>query len=190
MVEKCHTLGTEMLEVAGMVRAGLQTMVLADAGISSLLDRIRYKAQWYGTCIVEADQWYPSSKTCSACGVVNRKLGREPRWSCPGSGVSHDLKENVARNLQKLGLVAVGEDVMLLDGKALAGGGSTADETTSKEGRTNPSTGFNTRLRLACTHYYSFGLPFVIQSQRHACPPERSTDALLPVAEGADADFR
>ena len=42
---------------------------------------VRYRA-------VEADQWYPSSKTCSNCGVVNEDLGREremelPQLQCP-----------------------------------------------------------------------------------------------------------
>ena len=149
LVEKYHTLGIETLNVASMIQAGLQSKGLADAGMSGLLDRIRYKAQWYGTRIVEADQWFPSSKTCSACGVVNTNLGRQPQWSCPSCGVIHDRNENAARNLQKLALLAVGEDVMLLDGGALAGGDSIAGETAPDEGRTKPRTGANTQLKLA-----------------------------------------
>ena len=117
--------------------------------MSGLLDQIRYKAQWYGTRIVEADQWYPSSKTCSVCGVVNHNLKREPTWACPGCGIIHDRNENAARNLQKLALLAVGEDVMLLDGGALAGGDSIAGETTPDEGRTKPMTTVYTQLTLA-----------------------------------------
>ena len=48
-----------------MIKAGLQSKALSDAGMSGLLEQIRYKAKWYGTRIVEADPWYPSSKTCS-----------------------------------------------------------------------------------------------------------------------------
>ena len=146
LVKKYHTLGIETLNVAGMIRAGLQSKALSDAGMSGLLDRIRYKAQWYGTQVVEADQWYPSSKTCSACGVVNHNLKREPTWACPGCGVIHDRNENAARNLRKLALLAVGEDVMLLDGEALAGGDSTAGETAPDEGRTKPMTTGYTQL--------------------------------------------
>ena len=58
-----------------MIKAGLQSRALSDAGMSGLLDQIRYKAQWYGTRIVEADRWYPSSKTCSACGEYNGQFG-------------------------------------------------------------------------------------------------------------------
>ena len=149
LVAKYHTLGIETLNVAGMIRSGLQSKALSDAGMSGLLDQIRYKAQWYGTHIVEADQWYPSSKTCSVCGVVNHNLKREPTWACPGCGVIHDRNENAARNLQKLALLAVGEDVMLLDGGALAGGDSIAGETAPDEGRTKPMTTVYTQLTLA-----------------------------------------
>ena len=74
-MRKYHTLGIESLNVSGMIRAGLQSKALSDAGISTLLDQIRYKARWYGTTVVEADRWYPSSKTCSACGVVQHRTG-------------------------------------------------------------------------------------------------------------------
>ena len=149
LVAKYHILGIETLNVAGMIRSGLQSKAMSDAGISGLLDQIRYKAQWYGTRVVEADQWYPSSKTCSVCGVVNHNLKREPIWACPGCGVIHDRNENAARNLRKLALLAVGEDVMLLDGGALAGGDSIAGETAPDEGRTKPMTTVYTQLTLA-----------------------------------------
>ena len=45
LVGKYHTLGLETLNVAGMIRAGLQQKALADAGMSRLLTQIRYKAQ-------------------------------------------------------------------------------------------------------------------------------------------------
>ena len=76
-----------------------------------------------------------SSKTCSACGVVNEDLGREREWDCPNYGVIHDRNQNAARNLRKLALLAVGEDVVMLpDGEALASGGDTAGETALYEG--------------------------------------------------------
>ena len=149
LVQKYHTLGIETLNVAGMIRAGLQSKALADAGMSSLLDQIRYKAQWYGTRIVAADQWYPSSKTSSSCGVLNSALGREPEWECPDCGAKHDRNENAARNLQKLALLAVGEEVMFLDGAALAGGDTTAGETAPDEWRTKLVIMVHTQLSLA-----------------------------------------
>ena len=149
LVRKYHTLGIETLNVSGMIRAGLQSKAVSDAGMSGLLQQIRYKAAWYGTRVVEADTWYPSSKTCSACGEYNSLLGREHKWSCPRCGVIHDRNQNAARNLQKLALLAVGEDVTLPDGEALAGGDTTAGETASDEWRTKPMTTAQRQLQLA-----------------------------------------
>ena len=148
LVGKYHTLGIESLNVAGMIRAGLQSKALSDAGMSSLLRQIRYKAGWYGTLVVQADRMYPSSKTCSACGVVNHELKRQPAWKCPGCGQGHDRNENAACNLLKLALLAVGEDVMLLDGGALVSGDPTSCETAPDEGRTKPGTTIQGQLTL------------------------------------------
>ena len=136
LVRKYHTLGIESLNVAGMINAGLQPKALSDAAMSGLLGKIRYKAEWYGTRVVEADPFYPSSKTCSACGVVNKGLTREPRWTCPSCDTTHDRNINAARNLHKLALGAVGSDVMLPDEMALANGCSVIRETIANEGRT------------------------------------------------------
>ena len=81
--------------------------------------------------------------------MVNGDLDREPEWDCPDCGAHHDRNENAARNLQKLALLAVGEEVMLLDGRALAGGDSTAGETNPDEGRTKPVTTIYSQLTLA-----------------------------------------
>ena len=140
LVRKYHTLGIETLNVAGMIKAGRQSKALSDAGMSRLLDQIRYKADWYNTKLIEADQWYPSSKTCSACEVINRDLGRERKWACPNCNTQHDRNRNAARNLLKLALLAVGENVTLPDGIALAGGDSIAGETAPVDGRTKPMT--------------------------------------------------
>ena len=69
LVEKYHTLGIETLNVAGMIRSGPQSKALADAGMSNLLRQVRYKAQWYGTHVVEAHQWYP--RTSGRSGTRN-----------------------------------------------------------------------------------------------------------------------
>ena len=80
---------------------------------------------------------------------MNAELGRELQWSCPSCGVIHDRNENAARNLQKLALLAVGEDVTLPDGEALAGGDTIAGETAPDEGRTKPMTTAQRQLQLA-----------------------------------------
>ena len=151
LVGKYAVLAIENLNVAGMDQLPHQARAIRDAAIGGLLQKIRYKANWYGTMIVEADRFFPSSKICSDCGTHNPLLGREPCWTCPECGVQHDRNENAAlnllglaldaaRDLPKLALGPVGPDVTLPDGKALAGGKRVAGETGPDEGRTAPST--------------------------------------------------
>ena len=63
------------------------------------------------------ERWFPSSKTCSACGVVKAKLSLSERvFSCDACGLSLDRDLNAAVNIQVAGsapetLNARGEDV-------------------------------------------------------------------------------
>ena len=54
----------------------------------------------------------------------------------PSRGVRHDRNLNAARNLHKLPLLAVGEDVTLPDGQALVRANQGPDETGPVDGRT------------------------------------------------------
>ncbi len=121
-----------------VVTADTRAKAIRDAGIGGLLEKVRYKADWYGTRIIEASQWFPSSKTCSDCGTLNPDLDRQPKWACPACGVIHDRNVNGAGNLRKLALGAVSADVTLPDGKALARR-LTAGETVPVDGRPKQS---------------------------------------------------
>ena len=151
LVRKYAVLAIESLNVAGMDQLPHQAKAIRDAAIGGLLQKIRYKADWYGTIVVAADRCYPSSKLCSDCGAHHAGLGRELHWTCPQCGRRHDRNENAAlnllgvalaaaRELGKLALGPVGPNVTLLDGKALANGSNASGETGPGEGRTALST--------------------------------------------------
>ena len=151
LVRKCAALAIESLNVAGMDQLPHQAKAIRDAASGGLLQKIRYQADWYGTIIVAADRFYPSSKLCSDCGTHNASLGRALHWTCPQCGRRHDRNENAALNLltlainpaRELGKLApgpVGPNVTLLDGKALANGSNAGAETGPGEGRTALST--------------------------------------------------
>ena len=153
LVKKYQVLCIESLNVAGMDKMRSQAKAIRDAAIGELLRQIRYKAEWYGTLIVEAGRFFPSSKTCHQCESINRDLKREKHWECPACGAEHERNENAALNLLKIAqeaardllksaLGAVGPDVTLLDVKALAAAPSGDDccETGAEEGGTAPST--------------------------------------------------
>ena len=135
-----------------MDKLRFQAKAIRDAAIGELLRQMRYKAEWYGTLIVEAGRFFPSSKLCSRCGYHHAGLKREAHWTCPECGSRHERNENAALNLLGLALKAVDElpDQLILgpvgpyitlpDAKALTGGNCAAGETGPGEGRTAPLT--------------------------------------------------
>jgi putative transposase len=76
---------------------------LADAALGELRRQLGYKTTWYGSTLIVADRWYPSSKTCSACGGRKPTLTLAERsWTCDGCAAVHDRDVNAATNLARL----------------------------------------------------------------------------------------
>jgi len=74
-----------------------------DAAAGEMRRQLEYRAGWYGCDLWVADRWYPSSKTCSACGQVNTSLTLgDRRWACPECGTLHDRDANAGTNLARL----------------------------------------------------------------------------------------
>jgi IS605 OrfB family transposase len=97
------TIVVEHLNLAGMVRNRHLARALSDAGLAELRRQLTYKTTWYGSRLVVADRFYPSSKTCSACGWVKAKLTLAERtFTCEACGLQIDRDLNAARNLAKL----------------------------------------------------------------------------------------
>jgi putative transposase len=97
------TVVAEQLNIAGMVRNRHLARVIADTGLAELRRQLTYKTTWYGSRLVLADPFYPSSKTCSACGWVKAKLTLAERtFTCEACGVRLDRDLNAARNLATL----------------------------------------------------------------------------------------
>jgi len=94
----------EQLNVSGMVQNRCLAKAVSDAGMSELHRQIQYKAEWNGKEVLKADQWYPSSKTCSVCGCVKASLSLAERtYECPECGAVMDRDLNAAKNLAALG---------------------------------------------------------------------------------------
>lgn len=96
-------IGIESLNVAGMLGNHCLAKAVADASMSEFLRQIRYKAEWAGIRIVDADRFFPSSKTCSGCGHVKPDLSLSERtYSCESCGLAMGRDLNAAINLRKL----------------------------------------------------------------------------------------
>jgi IS605 OrfB family transposase len=97
------TVVVEDLHVAGMLANRRLARHIADAGFAELRRQLAYKCGWSGGRLVVADRWYPSSKTCSGCGVVKAKLALHERtYTCAACGLVIDRDHNAARNLAAL----------------------------------------------------------------------------------------
>ena len=108
-------IGIEDLNVKGMMANGKLARSIADMGFHEFRRQLDYKAAMRGTHIVVADRWFPSSKTCSACGYVMPILPLSVRdWTCPACGAVHNRDINAARNLERMAassaVSACGED--------------------------------------------------------------------------------
>lgn len=99
----------ETLNAAGMCAKGGArkrglNRALADAALAQIRQMLNYKTRWYGSELVAADRFYPSSKTCSACGRRKPNLTLADRlFECDSCGVSIDRDLNAAINLARLG---------------------------------------------------------------------------------------
>ena len=101
----------EDLNVAGMIRNRRLARAISDCGWGEFRRQLAYKCERYGRRLVVIDRWYPSSKTCSACGHLFTELSLSTRtWQCPSCRTRHDRDLNAAKNILAAGLaVAPGE---------------------------------------------------------------------------------
>ena len=77
---------------------------VSDLGFADFVKKLVYIAKRKDVNIKFIDKWYPSSKTCSACGVVNETLNlRDRSWKCNDCGITHDRDRNAAINIFRVG---------------------------------------------------------------------------------------
>jgi putative transposase len=107
LVRRFDVIAVENLNVSGMVHNRPLARAISCTGWAEFRDMLDYKSQWCGGQVIAVDRWYPSSKTCSACGhlLAALSLGTR-RWTCPGCGARHDRDINAAKNILAAGLAA------------------------------------------------------------------------------------
>lgn len=78
---------------------------ISDASWQKIVERLIYKAKWYGRKVIKVSPYYPSSQLCSECGYQERKLEIGTReWECPRCHHKHDRDLNASKNILKEGL--------------------------------------------------------------------------------------
>ncbi len=93
----------EDLNVKGMIKNHKLALVLSDASFGEFRRQMEYKTQWYGSRILYADRFFPSSKMCSSCGTSKKDLIRSDRlFICNTCGLKIDRDFNASLNLLHL----------------------------------------------------------------------------------------
>jgi putative transposase len=93
----------EDLNVSGMLKNHHLAQAIGDVGFYEFKRQLLYKARWYGSRVILADQWEPSSKRCSGCGWLDADLTLSDRtFHCEQCGLVLDRDLNAAINLEKL----------------------------------------------------------------------------------------
>ena len=93
-------ISVEDLNAAGMVKNHRLAKAVSDAAFGEFRRQLEYKTAKTGARLHVIDRWYPSSKTCSACGAVKAKLSLSERvYRCDGCGLSIDRDLNAAVNI-------------------------------------------------------------------------------------------
>ena len=91
--------------LAGSLKLGKSTN---DNGFGMFRTMLEYKLTSQGKTFAKIDKWYPSSKTCSVCGLVKDDLTLADRsWTCSSCGTTRNRDHNAAINIRNLGLLGL-----------------------------------------------------------------------------------
>ena len=96
----------EDLNVSGMMKNRHLSKAIAEQCFYEFIRQMKYKCKFNGTEFVQADRFYPSSKTCCCCGHIKKDLKLKDRvYVCKECGLIIDRDKNASINLGNYGLV-------------------------------------------------------------------------------------
>jgi len=92
----------EDLNVAGMLANHKLVKAIQDMGFYEFRRQLEYKCEMYQSQLIVVDRFYPSSKTCSNCGVIKDKLPLSERiFNCLECDLNIDRDLNASINLSQ-----------------------------------------------------------------------------------------
>jgi putative transposase len=98
----CSVVGLEDLHVNGMFKNRKLARAMADAGLGQLLQFFETKMQAVGGQAIFVDRFFPSTKTCSGCGHVKKRMPLKYRtYCCLKCSLIIDRDLNAAINLER-----------------------------------------------------------------------------------------
>lgn len=107
-IVKCrpYRIVMEDLNVSGMMKNKYLARAIAEQCFYEFIRQMEYKCKFNVIEFIQADRFYPSSKTCSCCGSIKKDLKLKDRvYNCNTCGLSIDRDLNASINLSKYKLV-------------------------------------------------------------------------------------
>jgi len=105
LIKNHDSLAIEDLAVSNMVKNHKLAQSISDAGWSTFVTMLEYKAEWYGKNILKIGRFEPSSKLHASCGHINKDLTLSDReWVCPKCGEVVFRDVNAAINIKSFAL--------------------------------------------------------------------------------------
>lgn len=98
----------EDLNVVGLLKNHKIAGAIADCGFSEFRRQLEYKCSRYGSELLIADRFYPSSQLCSGCGFQQKMPLKVRVYECANCGLSIDRDFNAAINLCNWGRLVPG----------------------------------------------------------------------------------
>lgn len=106
LISENQAIALETLNISGMIKNHCLAQAISDASWSSFVEKVTYKAEWYGKTTLQIGRFKPSSKLCNVCGYHNASLTLSDReWTCPDCNTHHDRDNNAAINIKKFALI-------------------------------------------------------------------------------------
>ena len=103
IVKMASVIGIETLKITNMLKNRKLAKALSDSALGGFLSKLKSKAEVLEIPIIEAPQFFASSKTCSSCGYVKDELSLSERiYHCEWCNTQIDRDQNAAINLNKL----------------------------------------------------------------------------------------
>ena len=90
----------ENITISGLLKNKHVSKSIKNSSWYEFRKQVEYKCEEYGIEFVIANTWFPSSKTCSNCGTIKKKLPLQIRtYHCKNCGLSIDRDYNASINL-------------------------------------------------------------------------------------------